>query len=78
MHFAETGRFPTEHSSYFTFLRAEHEEIMRLKWLESEKIGHDIGRDYAIWLWSMRHRERWIEGLRLSGAYPGLPPLPTS
>lgn len=63
-----TGKFPTENSSYFRLIREEHDEIMKLKWIESERAGHDIGKDYAIWLWSMRHRNQWLEA-RQSGTY---------
>ena len=68
--FADTGRFPTENSSYFQFLKTEHEEIMKLKWIESEKVGHDIGMDYATWLWSMRHRHIWLKTFHESGISP--------
>ena len=33
---------------YKEFL-AEREEILRHKWLESEKAGHDIGFEKAFW-----------------------------
>lgn len=71
MGFADTGRFPAEQSRYLAFLRAEHEEIERLKWIESERVGRDVGRDYATWTWCMRHRAAWISGLKEQGLYPG-------
>lgn len=40
-------------------LVAEHEEILRHKWLESEKAGHDIGIDHAQIDWRLRHRSGW-------------------
>ncbi len=68
---ANTGqRFPAHMSSYLQFLKAEHEEIMKTKWVESERAGHDVGLDYAVWCWSMRHRAAWIEGLKVRGLYP--------
>ncbi len=43
---------------YREFL-AEKEEILKHKWLESEKAGHDIGYDRALIDWIMNHREKW-------------------
>lgn len=47
--------------------RAEEAEIARLKWLESEKRGHDIGIYYAEWLWLTRHRAAWLAAIRATG-----------
>lgn len=57
-------------SGYMDFLRAEADEIARLKWLESERLGRDCGADYATWTWCMRHRTTWISGLKAEGRYP--------
>ncbi|MBJ7325963.1 MAG: hypothetical protein JHC52_01305 [Chthoniobacterales bacterium] len=38
---------------------AEREEILRHKWIESEKLGHDIGFEKALLDWVMRHRGGW-------------------
>lgn len=43
---------------YREFL-AEREEILRHKWIESEKVGHDIGFERALLDWVMRHRAGW-------------------
>jgi hypothetical protein len=43
---------------YREFL-AEREEILRHKWIESEKAGHDIGFEKALLDWVMRHRGSW-------------------
>ena len=40
---------------YREFL-AEREEIMRHKWLESEKAGSDIGFEEALTNWMVNHR----------------------
>lgn len=45
---------------YKEFL-AEREEILRHKWLESEKAGHDIGFEKALLDWIVRHRSSWRE-----------------
>ena len=38
---------------------AEREEIMRHKWLESEKAGRDIGFNQALINWVLHHRTNW-------------------
>ncbi len=47
---------------YGEFL-AEQEEILRLKWLASEREGHDIGFEYALTEWARKHRANW-RGMR--------------
>jgi hypothetical protein len=43
---------------YQEFL-AEREEILRHKWIESEKLGHDIGFEKALLDWIVKHRAAW-------------------
>ena len=43
---------------YKEFL-AEREEILKHKWLESERAGHDIGFEKALLDWIVRHRADW-------------------
>ena len=43
---------------YREFL-AEREEILRHKWIESEKAGRDIGFEAALTDWIMHHRTGW-------------------
>jgi hypothetical protein len=38
---------------------AEREEILKHKWLESEKAGHDIGFEKALLDWIVKHRSAW-------------------
>ncbi len=38
---------------------AEWEEILKHKWLESEKAGYDIGIERAWVDWVMYHRQDW-------------------
>lgn len=45
---------------YREFL-AEREEILRHKWIESEKLGHDIGFEKALLEWIVKHRSTWRE-----------------
>ncbi|HEY5704994.1 MAG TPA: hypothetical protein VIS96_05420 [Terrimicrobiaceae bacterium] len=43
---------------YKEFL-AEREEILRHKWIESEKAGHDIGFERALLDWIVKYRSAW-------------------
>ena len=43
---------------YQEFL-AERVEILRHKWIESEKAGHDIGFEKALLDWIVKHRAAW-------------------
>jgi hypothetical protein len=38
---------------------AERAEILRHKWIESEKAGRDIGFEVALIDWSVHHRTAW-------------------
>ena len=51
-------------SSLYREFLAEREEILRHKWLESEKAGHDIGYDRALLDWIMNHRDKWRDSFR--------------
>jgi len=46
-------------SSLYAEFRAEREEILRHKWIESEKAGRDIGFERALIDWTRHHRARW-------------------
>jgi hypothetical protein len=43
---------------YKEFL-AEREEILKHKWIESEKAGSDIGFEKALLDWILKHRSNW-------------------
>ena len=45
---------------YKEFL-AEREEILKHKWIESEKAGTDIGFEKALLDWIVKHRSSWRE-----------------
>jgi hypothetical protein len=49
-----------EPNLYERFL-AEREEIMKHKWIESEKQGYDIGFERALTDWMKNHRKGWIK-----------------
>lgn len=50
--------FAQSSTLYQEFL-AEREEILRHKWIESEKSGKDIGFERALLDWIRKHRESW-------------------
>ena len=39
--------------------QAEQEEILRHKWYESEKMGHDIGFELAQVDWRIKYGSQW-------------------
>lgn len=45
-------------SVYREFCR-EKQEINKLKWIESEKSGEDIGYEKALFMWARAHRRPW-------------------
>ena len=50
--------FVKRSSLYQEFL-AEREEILRHKWIESERLGEDIGFERALLDWIRKHRDGW-------------------
>ena len=50
--------FAARSSLYQEFL-AERDEILRHKWIESEKAGRDIGFERALLDWIRKHRDKW-------------------
>ena len=46
-------------SSVYREFLAEREEILKHKWLESEKAGKDIGFERALLDWIRNHRDLW-------------------
>ena len=41
--------------------QAQREEIMKHKWYESERAGHDIGFDRALANWTIKHRSPMVQ-----------------
>ena len=54
----ESTELVKESLLYKEFL-AEREEILRHKWIESEKAGSDIGFEKALLDWIVKHRSQW-------------------
>jgi hypothetical protein len=46
-------------SSVYREFLAERNEILKHKWLESEKVGNDIGFEKALLDWIQKHRSNW-------------------
>ena len=60
------GDMTLRRSNVYKEFLAEREEIMRHKWLESEKVGYDIGYDKALLDWIMNHRDKWRKSYRIA------------
>lgn len=54
----ESSDLVTNSVLYKEFL-AERDEILRHKWIESEKIGRDIGFEKALLDWILKYRSSW-------------------
>jgi len=39
----------------------EREEILRHKWVLSERAGRDVGYDAALFSWLRNHKAKWLE-----------------
>ncbi|MBI2929669.1 MAG: hypothetical protein HYY24_28745 [Verrucomicrobia bacterium] len=48
-----------KNSSLYREFQAERDEILRHKWIESEKAGYDIGFERALTDWIVKHRSKW-------------------
>ena len=53
---------------YQEFL-AEREEILKHKWIESEKAGRDIGFERALTDWIIKHRSKWRKSRQAAGRF---------
>ena len=56
----EQSHFVKNSVLYKEFL-AERAEILKHKWIESEKAGKDIGFEKALLDWIVKHRSNWRE-----------------
>jgi len=48
-----------ESSALYKKFIEERNEILKHKWIESEKAGQDIGFEKALLSWVCYHREKW-------------------
>jgi hypothetical protein len=56
-----------KNSSLYREFQAEREEILRHKWIESEKAGRDIGFERALTDWIIKHRSKWRKTRQAAG-----------
>jgi hypothetical protein len=61
-----TGNELLKNSSLYREFQAEREEILRHKWIESEKAGRDIGFERALTDWIVKHRSKWRKNRQTS------------
>ena len=54
-----SGNDLVKNSSLYREFQAERNEILRHKWIESEKAGHDIGFERALTDWIVKYRSKW-------------------
>lgn len=55
-----------KNSTLYKEFQAEREEILKHKWIESEKVGYDIGFERALTDWIIKHRAKWRKSRQLS------------
>src|SRR3989338_8340650 len=55
-----------ENSDLYKNFTAECEEILKHKWIESEKVGRDVGYEWALTDWIIRHRHGWRKNINFS------------
>jgi hypothetical protein len=76
---SSTSREFVKQSSLYQEFLAEREEILKHKWLESERLGYDVGFERALLDWIRKHRESWRAARRQqSGAGGTSTPFATS
>jgi len=46
-------------SRFYQDYLAERDEILKHKWIESQKAGYDIGLERATTDWHVKHRSGW-------------------
>jgi hypothetical protein len=48
-----------QNSKLYQEFLLEREEILKHKWIESEKANRDVGFEWALLDWNMKHRAIW-------------------
>ena len=49
----------TRHNPLLELLQSQEEEVAKYKWIESERLGYDIGEDRAREEWNEKHFGSW-------------------
>jgi Domain of unknown function (DUF4032) len=60
-------------SLLYRHFQAQREEIMKHKWYESERAGHDIGFELALTDWTIKHYSSWLKKRQSTRSYAGFP-----
>jgi hypothetical protein len=53
-----------KNSTLYKEFLAEREEILCHKWIESERVGYDIGFERALVSWILKYRSPWLDDRR--------------
>ena len=53
-----------ETSTVYQYYQSELEEILKHKWVESEKAGRDVGFSFALVDWIRHHRTAWRKSIK--------------
>jgi hypothetical protein len=53
-----------ENSSVYQYYQKELNEVLKHKWIISEKAGRDVGFNAALTDWIRHHREAWRESIK--------------
>ena len=51
-------------STVYQYYQKELKEVLKHKWVESEKAGRDVGFDFALHSWIRKHRQPWRDSLK--------------
>lgn len=51
-------------STVYQYYQKELNEVLKHKWVESEKAGRDVGFNFALHSWIKNHREAWRESIK--------------
>ena len=61
-----------KNSTLYKEFQAERDEILRHKWIESEKAGHDVGFEHALTDWIVKYRSKWRRGRQARKTAPAV------
>ena len=48
-------------TKFYKQFEAERQEILKHKWYESEKAGHDVGFGRALIDWTIKFKTKWLK-----------------
>ena len=65
---AQSGSDLVRNSTLYREFQAERGEILKHKWIESEKAGFDIGFERALTDWIINHRTKWRRNRQTAGS----------